>query len=295
MKFTITGSLGNISKPLAESLIKKGHTVTIISSNKSKAKQIEALGAVAAIGSVEDAAFLTETFKGADAVYLMVPPNHTVTDYRAYYNEIAQHYASAIQSSGVKKVVALSSIGAHLQSGTGPIAGLYDTEHILNKLDSVAVTSLRAGFFYTNFYNNTGMIKHAGIIGANYGVDTLLVMVNPADIADAAAEELIKPSAGKTIRYVASDEHTASEIAATLGKAIGKPDLPWVEFSNEQSLNGMIQSGLSENIARVYNEMGDAVRNAILWDDYLIQKPVLGKRKFEDFAKEFAKQYQQAS
>lgn len=293
MKFTITGSLGNISRPLSEILIKQGHQVTVISSKKEKAADIEAIGAIPAIGSIEDTAFLTTAFTGADAVYTMVPPNFVVTDYRAYYQRIAQSYATAIQGSGVKRVVNLSSIGAHLPNGTGPIAGLHDTEHILNKLESVAIISLRAGFFHTNFYHNIGMIKQAGIIGSNYDSNALLVMVNPLDIADAAAEELVKPFTGKSVRYVISDEHTTGEIAATLGKAIGKPDLPWIEFTNEQSLQGMIQSGLPETISKLYTEMGDAIRNAILWEDYLLHKPVLGKRKIEDFAKEFARQYQQ--
>jgi Trk K+ transport system NAD-binding subunit len=60
MKITLTGSLGNISKPLAEILIKNGHEVTIISSDSKKVSDIEALGAKAAIGSVSDVSFLTQ-------------------------------------------------------------------------------------------------------------------------------------------------------------------------------------------------------------------------------------------
>ena len=75
MKITLTGSLGNISKPLTEILVKNCHEVTVISSDSKKTNDIEALGAKAAIGSVSDTAFLTEAFKGADAIYAMVPPN----------------------------------------------------------------------------------------------------------------------------------------------------------------------------------------------------------------------------
>ena len=74
MKIIVTGSLGRISQPLTKELAQKGHTITVISSNPEKQKDIEALSATAAIGSLEDVDFLTATFTGADAVYCMVPP-----------------------------------------------------------------------------------------------------------------------------------------------------------------------------------------------------------------------------
>src|SRR5579872_126962 len=132
MKITLTGSLGNISKPLAEILIKNGHEVTIISSDPKKQVSIEAMGAKAAIGSVSDIAFLGNAFKDADAIYTMVPPNWGVSNYRQYIAETGKKYREAIRASGVQRVINLSSIGAHLSGGTGPIAGLYDVEHELN-------------------------------------------------------------------------------------------------------------------------------------------------------------------
>ena len=99
MKYVITGSLGNISKPLAERLIAAGHSVTVISSSPGKTAQIEAIGAQAAIGSVEDISFLIETFTGADAVYTMVPPNFGSSDWKKYIAGIGENYAAAIQGS----------------------------------------------------------------------------------------------------------------------------------------------------------------------------------------------------
>ncbi len=288
MKFVITGSLGNISKPLAQSLLAAGHQVTVISSQPERAKDIEALGAVAAIGSIDDVAFLTRTFTGADAIYTMVPPHYTTTDYRAYYNQAAQVYIDAIKASGVKQVVNLSSIGAHLPGGTGPIKGLHDLEGAFNTLEDVAIVHLRAGNFYTNFYGNVAMIKQAGILGANYPASTAIVMVHPADIADTAATIMQQPITGKSVRYVASEELTAEAATRLLGAAIGKPELPWVAFSDEQALEGMLQAGLSEELARNYVEMGQAVKNGILWENYQQHKPELSPRKFADFAKEFA-------
>ncbi len=293
MKFTITGSLGNISKPLAENLIAAGHQVTIISSDEAKVKAIEALGATAAIGSVEDVAFLTKAFSGKDAIYTMVPPNFGASDIRGFISETGEKYAKAIKASGVKHVVNLSSIGAHLDGGTGPIAGLHDVELTYSQLDGVAVKHLRPAFFYINFLGNIDMVKHAGVLGSNYSAETPLVLVHPNDIAAVAAEELQHDFTGKSIRYIASDESTAGNIAKVIGEAIGKPELPWIEFSDEDALQGMMQAGLPEAMAKSYVEMGDATRSRKLYEDYFNNRPSsFGKIKLDDFAKEFAQVYQ---
>ena len=292
MKITLTGSLGNISKPLAEILIKNGHEVTIISSDSKKASDIEALGAKAAIGSVSDLAFLTDAFKGADAIYTMVPPNWGVSNYRQYISETGKNYLEAIRASGVKRVVNLSSIGAHLSGGTGPIAGLYDVEHTLNTMDGIAIKHLRAGIFYINFFFDMGIIRSMGIIGNNYGEKNKLIMVHPRDIAAVAAQELQGSFEGKSHRYIVSDELEISEIVKILGTAIDKPGLPWVQFSDEETFAGMTSAGMSEAIAGTYVEMGNAINSGILFEDFDQHKPdVWGSTKLVDFAKEFAAVY----
>src|SRR4051812_48581767 len=124
MKIVVTGSLGHIGLPLTKTLVQNGHTATVISSNPQKQKEIESLGATAAIGSLENHDFLTNTFKGADAVYCMIPPApDTEPDKISYYGKVSSSYAKAIQQSGVKRVIHLSSFGAQLDRGTGIILG----------------------------------------------------------------------------------------------------------------------------------------------------------------------------
>ncbi|MEP6610983.1 MAG: NAD(P)H-binding protein [Mucilaginibacter sp.] len=286
MKITITGSLGNISGSLATALVEAGHQVTVVSSSEKREAAIEALGATAAIGSVEDVAFLTGAFKGADVVYTMVPQQHDSDDYKGFIRKTAKKLADAVKAAGVTQVVNLSSIGAHLPAGTGPIAGMHDAEEILNKQDGVTTKHLRPASFYYNYFANIGMIKHGGILGGNYPASARLVLVHPKDIADAAFEEITSPFTGNSIRYVASDEKTAAEVTAIIGAAIGKPELPWVEFTDEQSIGGMQQAGLSEDVAKNLTEMGNAVKSGIIGEDYDKHKPAFGKRKFEDFVKE---------
>ncbi|GAB3557673.1 NAD(P)H-binding protein [Spirosoma fluminis] len=294
MKVIITGSLGHVGRPLTTDLVQKGHAVTVISSNTEKQKDIEALGATAAIGTLEDIDFLTTTFANAEAVFTMVPPNFAEADQIAYYRRLSTNYVQAITQSGVGRVVHLSSYGAHLSKDTGFILGAYHAESILNELSDVAVTYLRAGYFYYNLFRFIPMIKGAGFIGANYGGDDRIALVSPLDIAAVAAEELGRPSTGTTVRYVASDEHTATEIAQIVGAAIGKPDLTWRVLTDEQMKDGMEKSGMPAHVIANFVEMGASLHSGALLGDYEQHKPELGHVKLDDFAPDFAALFHKA-
>jgi uncharacterized protein YbjT (DUF2867 family) len=293
MKFIITGSTGNVSKPLSVKLINNGHDVTIITSSADKVSSIEQLGAKAAVGTIQDVDFLAKTFTGADAVYTMAPPNFSASDYRSYHAGLGKNYVAAIQKSGVKRVVNLSSVGAELPDGTGPVKGIHDVEELMNKLEGVSVLHVRAGFFYYNFFGNIGMIKQAGIMGGNYGQNTRMVLAHPVDIAEAIAESIQQPFEGKSVRYVASDLRTTDEIAKVIGEAIDKPGIPWIDFTDKQALDGLLKAGLPPEIASNYVEMGTAVRSGKMFEDFMKQKPSLSRIKLEQFAEEFAMAYKQ--
>lgn len=288
MKIIVTGSLGNVGKPLTETLVEKGHAVTVVSYSPERQKDIEALGADAATGSLQDADFLANAFRGADAVFAMVPPNFSVPDVIAYYRDTGRSYAQAVRSSGVKRLVHLSSWGAHRDEGTGVVVGSHEVESVLNDLSNVAITHLRAGSFYPNLYGFTDMIRAQGFISSNYGGDDKVVWIHPRDIAAAAAEELETPGTGIHVRYVASDERTASETAQVLGAAIGKPDLVWQTVSGEEARAGLERSGMPEHVVSLIVDLNASIHNGILGEDYELHKPVMGEVKVEDFAEEFA-------
>jgi uncharacterized protein YbjT (DUF2867 family) len=297
MKIVVTGSLGHISKPLALALIQKGHAITVISSSSERKSAIEALGAVAAIGSLQDADFLARVFEGADAVYLMIPPAYTgVTNVRAYYGEIGNKYMEAIRAAGVGRIVFLSSMGAELDKGTGVVLGVHDVEGLLDGLSGARITYLRPGYFYYNLYNYIGQIKGPGFITDNFGGEDRLVLVSPVDIAAAAAEELEASGPVQRIRYVASDEGTASSIARALGDAIGKPGLKWELCSDAQRLEELEKFGVPPAFAESLVEMSASVHAGALYRQYssLGLSPT-GKVKLGDFLPEFAAAFKQGA
>ncbi|NSL85878.1 NAD(P)H-binding protein [Chitinophaga sp. Mgbs1] len=290
MKITVTGSLGNISKPLTQLLVQQGHHVTVISSQPERQKDIEALHAHAAIGTLEDADFLRNALQSADALYAMVPPSFTAADQRSWYQETGRRYAAAITATGVRRVVFLSSMGAHLDAGIGIILGARDVESIFNDIPGISVTHLRPGYFYYNLYGFMDTIRKLGHIRASYGEQDMIELIAPADIAAVAAEELeATPAATPAIRYIVSDERTCNEVAAAIGKAIGQPDLQWRRCSREQTLADCLEKGIPENVAVNPVDIFANIHSGDFAADYRKHQPIpLGKIKLEDFAQEFA-------
>ncbi|MBS1684541.1 MAG: NmrA family NAD(P)-binding protein [Bacteroidetes bacterium] len=294
MKIIITGSTGHISRPLTQILTAAGHDVTVVTSSTARTADIEALGAKAAVGSLTDAAFVTAVLRGADSAYLMMPPNLAVPDLFAHQKSIADVYARAVKESGIRRVVLLSSIGAHRGEGTGPIDGSAYFERVLSPLSGgVSIHVLRPGYFYYNMLGLIGMIKSGGIIGSSQPADFRHVLVHPTDIAAAAAKAVgTAATPGVTVEYIASDDtHTWAEIAHTLGAAIGKPELPYVEYTDEQMQGGLEQAGLPKGIAAAFMQMNKALREGIIFEDFKKHTPTYGKVKLQDYAKEFAAVY----
>lgn len=306
MKIIVTGSLGNISKPLTEILVKQGHAVTVVSSDPKKQAAIESLGAISAIGSIADVNFLTSTFEGADAVYAMVPLSFTEPDLSDYYRRVAQSYVKALKEAGTKRVVLLSGWSADLVRG----------ENVENLFDGLAaaVTIMRPAAFYTNFYQSIDLIKGKGFIGkfltlrysglwalltgktgllmGNYGGEDRIVFVSPKDIADAVAEELLLIPKDKTIRYVGSEEMTCNEAAKIIGSAVGKPWLKWVLLTDKEMLQGLKMAKLPEKLAEILVEMQAAMHSGKPLENFHKSKPKMGKIKLADFAREFAVAYE---
>jgi len=297
MKYIITGSTGHISKPLSEKLIAAGHHVTIITSSAAKTAQIESLGAKAAVGSIEDRDFLTRTFAEADGVYLMIPPNFAAQDWLAYQKAVAENYIAAVEANKIKYVLILSSVGADLRHGVGPVDGTAYLEELATKLTASNVHVLRPSYFFYNLMSQIGMIKHAGFVGSTQPANFKLVLTAPSDIADVAASHLVKPDwSGYSIEHIGSDDsQTWASITRAIGAAIGKPELPYVELTDEQSHAGMLQAGLSKTVADGYAAMGKSLREGKMQAAYWKNPPkALGKVKLADFIPQFVGAYNAA-
>jgi len=268
--YIITGASGHTGKRISEHLLAAGHPVKIISRSAEKVADLVEKGAVAAIGDLSDVHFLTETFKGATAIYLMIPPKWDVTDWRAYQRTISDAYLQALKAAGVKKVVLLSSQGAHLLEGAGPVSGLAELEQGLRSVEGLEARSLRPGYFMENFFGVIGLIKQAGILGYSLRGDIKLPIVHTRDISEVATKRLLDLDfSGHTHEFIGGAEDlTMQEATAIIGQAIGKPELPYMEFTAVDAKAGMMQSGLPATIAEGYNELFAALNSGIYQEGY---------------------------
>lgn len=264
--YAITGATGNIGSKTAGILLAKGETVRVIGRDDAKLKMFVRKGADAAVGDLKDTAFLTKAFTGVNAVFAMIPPDYTAADFRVYQNEVGASIANAIIRSGVKYVVNLSSQGAELPAGTGPILGLHDQEERLNALPGVNVLHLRCTYFMENLLTNIPLIHQRGIAGSAVRGDQRFAMIATRDIAARVAEYLLGCDfKGKVVKdLLGQRDLTLGEAFSVIGRKIGWPDLKYVQFPYDEAAKGMVAMGISPDMSRLIVEMSTAINNGQL-------------------------------
>ncbi len=261
--YVILGATGHTGSAIAETLLAKGEKVRAIGRSKDRLAKIGGLGAEPFVGDVADAEFLTRAFDGARAVYFMVPPELTSTDYRGHQRQIIEAGATALEVSRVRYVVALSSFGADKESGTGPVAGLHEMETRLQRLTGLNALYMRAGYFMENVLPQVGVIPKFGVIATPLRSDLLLPMIATKDIAAAAAERLLKLdfSGHPTRELQGQRDISYAEVTRIVGTGIDKPSLSYMQLTNEQFIEALVQMGISREFAGLMVEMTDALNS----------------------------------
>jgi uncharacterized protein YbjT (DUF2867 family) len=262
----VMGASGNIGSRLTEHLLAGGHTVRAIGRSAEKLAGARARGAEVLSGDAADTAFLTRAFTGADGAFTMVPPNPVSPDALGDMDRIGTSIAEAIAASGVGHVVALSSIGADVPKGTGPIAGLHAQEARLNRLSRTSVLVLRPGYFFENFLHSLDLIRHQGINGGGAAGSTTVPMIATQDIAAFAARALAaRDWSGFQVRELLGPRDLSfDEATRIVGAKIGKPDLAYVQFPYADYSAALQQAGLSKSVADLYAEMEKAFDDGIV-------------------------------
>ena len=291
---TVMGSTGHTGKKVTEALLNAGEKVRALGRSKSKLAELESAGAEVLTGDAADAAFLAKAFRGADAVYTLLPTDPRSPDFRARQDQEGEAIVEAIRDSGVRYVVALSSVGADLSEGTGPIAGLHAQEERLKRLESTNVLLLRPVSFFENFHEKLGLIRQEGINADSVAPDLAVPMVATRDIAGMAAKALKERDwKGVVVRELHGPRDlTHPEATRILGERIGKPDLKYVHVSYADMAKMLVGAGLSESFAGLYVEMTRAFNEGRIKPRRTPENTT--PTRFEDFAEELARAYEAA-
>ncbi|WP_218668875.1 NAD(P)H-binding protein [Variovorax sp. KK3] len=293
--FTVMGATGHTGGKLAHRLLAAGARVRAIGRNPDKLAALAKAGAEPCPGDSRNPAFLAEAFSGADGAYTLLATDRQAPDYAARQHEEGEAIANAVRRSGLRRVVALSSLGADLPSGTGVIVGLHAQEKRLEAIDGIDLLLLRPVSFFENFYDALGMVKEAGMLADTVAPDLATPMVAADDIAEAAARALLaRDWRGVAVRELLGERDlTHADIARQLGRAIGLPALPYVQLDEARFAEAMIGAGLSPSFVSLYLEMTRAFNDGRIGSQGRRNAGNTTSTRFEDFVPALAAAYRQ--
>src|SRR5258707_513669 len=248
--YVIVGASGNTGSIIANSLLSKGKKVRVMGRDAGRLQRFVRKGAEAFTAELSDAAALTKAFSGARAAYLMLPPVKSREDQERQSDAIAK----AVKESGLRYAVHLSSYGAQVPEGTGPIAGLHSSEQKLNAISSLNVLHLRAAYFMENNLAAIGMIHGMGMFGGALLPDLKLPMIATRDVGDYAAQRLLDLdfSGRQTRELLGERDLSMTEATAVIARGIGKPDLRYEQFPYDRVQQVLTQIGMPPFLRRAY-------------------------------------------
>jgi uncharacterized protein YbjT (DUF2867 family) len=260
--YVILGASGHTGSIIASSLLLKGKKVRVVGRDAGRLQPFVRKGADAVTADVSDAAALTKAFSGARAAYLMLPPVASREDQERQSDAIA----TAVKDSGLPHAVHLSSYGAHVPEGTGPVAGLHSSEQKLNAIHGLNVLHLRAALFMENNLVAIGMIHGMGMVGTALLPDLKVPMIATRDVGAYAAQRLLDLDySGKPARELLGERDLSmTEATAVIGRGIGKPDLRYEQFPYDQVQQVLTQMGIPPKTAALYIELYKAINAGVL-------------------------------
>lgn len=287
------GATGHIGHPLTEELLKKGHKVRVLGRDSHKLQEFKDKGAEVFSGDSTDSAFLAKMFKGCNAVFGLIPLGLDADDMEVLRDKTAEAIVQAVAKAKTTHVLNLSSIGANLPSGTGPIKELYHQEDRLNLVPNLNVLHFRPAYFMENLLWSIPGIKNSGMIATSLKEDIPIPMVATQDIAFKIAEffDALKFTGSSVFEFAGPQEITMAEATKVIGKAIGKPDLKYKHLSDEQAEKEMIDSGIKHHIAKLIVEMNRAVNERRIKPTQQLTAEHKGKTTIEEFCKTLSKMF----
>jgi uncharacterized protein YbjT (DUF2867 family) len=292
--FVITGATGNTGSGVAERLLARGEKVRVIGRSAERLQRFVAKGAEAFVAEASDAEAMTRALGGATAAYLMIPPSYETKNVAAHQDAVIAAYATAVEKSGLRYAVALSSIGAQHAERVGPIKGLHRLEQRLGKIAGLNVLFLRAGFFMENTLQYIGLIKSLGMIAGTQLGDKAHPWIATRDIAEAAASALVaRDFTGAVVRDLLGPRDVSlNEAASIIGAAIGKPGLSYTRVSAMMMKPALLAMGFSSDAAANLLEMFEAADAGLLAPQAPRSAESATPTAFEQFvAQEFLPRY----
>ena len=261
MKIAVTTPSGHVGSAVTDFLLDFGGNVQVRLLGRRADKLAGSIkrGAETAIGAQDDADYLVKATQGVNALFWATPPGYGSDNVRAFQNRIAAAGAKAIETNQIARVVNLSSIGADMASGNGPIAGLHDVEGLLNKT-SCHILHLRPGFFFENLLWQVDAIRKWGRISLPISASVRYPMLATRDIGRVAAVRLTSTAwTGHIVQELHGPvDLNFREVAEILTEVLGRK-IVYIRCDHEEMRDMMLKNAMSENAVDLMLELYDAV------------------------------------
>ncbi|MGQ0613399.1 MAG: NmrA family NAD(P)-binding protein [Planctomycetaceae bacterium] len=264
MSIAVTTPTGHIGRVVAAHLLDEGEAVTLLVRDAAKVEDLVKRGATFKIGELTDAAYVTEATRGCKALFWVTPPDYAVKDLRAFQRRCGDAAAKAVRANTISRVVHISSIGAQLSKGVGPINGLHDVEQLLDEATK-NVTHLRPAFFFENFASQLDNIRLKSSIFLPISGDRRIPMVATRDIAHIAAHRLMdRKWTGRSVRGVHGPEDLSfDEVAGQLSEALGRR-ITHVRVPEEEARKALLAAGMGKSACHAMLELHRAIEAGTL-------------------------------
>jgi NAD(P)H dehydrogenase (quinone) len=219
--FAITGITGQVGGEVARNLLAADQSVCGVVRDLRKGEVWAQRGCNLVDADINDAARLAAAFKGAEGVFVLVPPNFDPSPDFREARATAEALRSALTAARPQRIVYLSTIGA--QAAKSNLLTQHTIiEQALQDLPT-PVTFLRPGWFMENSAWDVGPAIEDGVIQSFLQpLDKRVPMVATADIGEVATELLLQPSQGRRVVELEGPHRvTPKEIADTFAVLLG--------------------------------------------------------------------------
>jgi uncharacterized protein YbjT (DUF2867 family) len=255
--YTVFGATGNTGSVVAQQLLLQGQKVRAVVRDKGKAEALARAGAELVTADLRDVSQLAAALRGSEGAYVMLPPRHDSADMLASARSITDALARALVESGMPHVVLLSSLGAELDAGTGPILSARYAEEALGKT-GVVLSVLRPPYFMDNWAESLGALE-SGVLPSMLALDHAIPTLATEDIGRFAAAILREgPRGNRVIELTGPRDYTPRDVAAALSKLLGRTITP--EAVPNQAIPGVLTGfGMSASDAELFRAMHEGI------------------------------------
>ncbi|MGC5628470.1 NAD(P)H-binding protein [Georgenia sp. Z1344] len=251
--YAVAGATGRVGGAAARRLLDEGEEVRVLVRRDADAERWRDAGADARVVDLADRAGLTDALRGAEAMFALLPFDLTADDLDAHADRLTASIAGAVEDAGVPRVVLLSSGGADLGAGTGPVDGLHRLEEALRGVS--VLTAMRSGHFQEKVTDVLEVARTEGVYPVLApSADEPLPLGATADVGAVAAQLIREQGGASEVVDVLGPEVTEAEVAGHLGRALGR-ELHVVVVPEEAWAGTLAGAGFDAHVAESLAEL----------------------------------------